>query len=228
MEDSMYSINLVKITIDEFERAMLTSQLLPSERGILNNLSLNLQKIKNNGLTNLLELQNLLKKKKDYDSIAKDLGIDKDYLKILNRMVNSYVVKTEKLEKLEIFTCEELTLLGSENIKNTECFYETFKNIEQINDVSNRLCIPGDKLKYALHIIDLLRINGVGVEYAKALYAVEIKSVDDYNRMPSETILNSIREYNKEKIHSKATLGIADIDYCRRFCEKLDCNFKRD
>jgi len=73
-----------------------------------------------------------------------------------------------------------------------------------------------------------LRINGVGVEYAKALHAVGIKSVDDYNRMPSETILNSIREYNKEKIHSKATLGISDIDYCRRFCEKLDCDFKRD
>jgi len=224
----MYSINLVKISIDEFERAMLTSQLLPSERSILNNLPLNLQKLKNNGLTNLLDLQNLLKKKKDYDSIAKDLCIDKEYLKILNRMVNSYVVKTVKLEKLEIFTCEELILLGSENIKNTECFYETFKNSEQINDVSNRLCIPVDKLKYALHIIDLLRINGVGVGYAKALYAVGIKSVYDYNKTPSETILNSIREYNKENIHSKATLGISDIDYCRRFCEKLDCDFKGD
>lgn len=44
----------------------------------------------------------------------------------------------------------------------------------------------------------------------------------------SETILNSTREYNKEKIHSKATLGISDIDYCRRFCEKLDCDFKGD
>lgn len=46
----------------------------------------------------------------------------------------------------------------------------------------------------------------------------------DYNKTPSETILKSFRELNSKWKFTKATLGISDIDYCRRFCEKLDCD----
>lgn len=222
----MYSINLVKISIDEFERTLLTMHILPSQKIILNNLSSNILKFKNKGFSNLQEVQNLLKKKKDYDLIAKNIDIDKEFLILFNRMVNSYVVKVVALEKLEIFTCEDLIALAYENIKNTENFYEILKKTEHRINVSNRLCIPIEKLEYALHIVDLLRINGVGVEYAKALYYIGIKTINDYNITPSEKILFSINKYNKEKIHSKATLGISDIDYCRRFCEKLDCDIE--
>ena len=222
----MYSINLVKTTIDEFEKTLLTMHILPSQRVILKELSTNMQKLKNKGFSNLQELQNLLKKKKDYDSIANDIDINKEFLIILNRMINSYVVKVLPLQKLNIFTCEELMVLTKEKITNTENFYETLKSIEQRLFLTNRLSIPTDKLEYALQIVDLLRINGVGVEYAKALYYIGIKTIDEYNKTPSEVILNDINEYNKNYIHSKATLGISDIDYCRRFCEKLDCDIE--
>jgi len=222
----MYSINLVKTTIDEFEKTLLTMHILPSQRVILKELSTNMQKLKNKGFSNLQELQNLLKNKKNYDSIANDIDINKEFLIILNRMINSYVVKVLPLQKLNIFTCEELMVLTKEKITNTENFYETFKCIEQRLFLSNRLSIPTDKLEYALHIVDLLRINGVGVEYAKALYYIGIQTIDDYNKTPSEVILNDINKYNKNYIHSKATLGISDIDYCRRFCEKLDCDIE--
>lgn len=222
----MYSINLAKITIDEFEKTLLTMHILPSQRIILKELSVNMQKFKNRGFSNLQDLQNLLKKKKDYDFIAKEINIDKEFLIILNRMINSYVVKISPLQKLNIFTCEELMELTKEMFTNTKNFYETFKDIEQRLFLSNRLGIPIDKLEYALHIVDLLRINGVGVEYAKALYYIGIKTIDDYNKTPSEVILKNISEYNKNYIHSKSTLGISDIDYCRRFCEKLDCDIE--
>jgi len=82
----MYSINLANINIDEFEKTLLTVHLLPSQRIILKELSVNMQKLKNRGYSNLQELQNLLKKKKDYDLIAKDIDIDKEFLIILNRI----------------------------------------------------------------------------------------------------------------------------------------------
>jgi len=223
----MYSINLAKITLDEFERILFTAQLLPSQKGILNNLSLNMQKLEIKGFGNLRELQNLLKKKNEYDLISKDIGVNIEFLILLNRMVNSFVVKVVALEKLEVFTGEELMLLSNENIKNTEHFYEVLRISGQIENLSINLHIPINKLEYALHIIDLLRINGVGVEYAKTLYHIGIKSVDDYNKTPSETILKSVQEFNKHnKNHNKATLGISDIDYCRRFGQKLDCDLK--
>jgi hypothetical protein len=220
----MYSINLTKITLDEFERTMTTSYLLPSERMILNDISLNIRKFKDRGYKNIKELQNLLKNKKNYDSISADFEVDKEYLKILNRMVNSFNVKSAGIEKLDIFTDSELKSLYSEGIKTNEILYETLKDDNKIKLISIKTGIPAEKLEYALHIADLVRINGVGVGYAKSLYDVGIKSVNDYNKAPSQTILDRISSHNREIVHSKATLGISDIDYCRRFTEKLDCD----
>ncbi len=220
----MYSIDLSRITLEEFEEAMRRTQLLPSQRIILNNLSGNMQILKDKGCSSLQDLQNLLKRKNDYIAIAEDTGISQDYLVILNRMVNSYVVKVLPLEKLEIFTNEELNLIAGEKIGNTKQYYEAFTDVRQRESFSAKSNISLEKLRYALHIIDLVRINGVGIEYAKILYDIGVKSVSDYNNTPSAEILELVKAYNKRKEYTKATLGISDVDYCRRFCEKLDCD----
>lgn len=217
-------MDLTKFSLEEFEEILLTSRLLPSQRIILVDLSLNMQKLKNKGLKNLQNVYDLLKKKDAYPSISRETGISEAYLVILNRMVNGYIVKSLPLDKLVIFTKEELCDLAEEDIKTTKHYYESFLNAPQSENISEKVNIPLARLEYALHIIDLLRINGVGVEYAKILYEMGIQSVQDYNKTPSETILASFNELNKNKVYSKATLGISDIDYCRRFCQKLDCD----
>lgn len=220
----MYSIPLDQITIKEFEKILNTAQLLPSQKRIFHNLSSNFQKLTNEGIINLKELQDLLKNKKSYPLIAEELGINQDYLAILNQMVNSYKVKITPLAKLCIFTEEELAKFATEKIKNTKHFYEALLSLEDRVHASESMGIPLDRLEYALRIVDLLRINGVGIDYAKSLFEIGVKSVYDYNVTPSQSILESIKELNKVKGNTKATLGIDCIDYCRRFTEKLDCD----
>ncbi len=127
------------------------------------------------------------------------------------------------LSELNIFTGDEINLLADAGIKNTEQYYNEFVSKSRDTDPAHQASIPSEKLLYALHITDLLRINGVGVEYAKILYEIGVKSITDYNKTASETILTSVRKLNAEKAYTKASLGISDIDYCRRFCERLDC-----
>lgn len=219
----MYSTDLSKISLIEWEQILLCAQLLPSQRIILDNLTPNMQKLRDAGIKNVEELRLFLKKKGNYPAIAKDTGISKDYLIILNRMVNGYMVKSKPLPALGLFTDEELNTLKAQGIKNTEQYYNALLPIRKIEQLAAQTRIPPDKLDYALHIVDLLRINGVGVEYAKMLYTIGVRSVADYNNTPSEAILTGINELNKDRAYSKATLGISDVDYCRRFCEKLDC-----
>jgi len=40
----------------------------------------------------------------------------------------------------------------------------------------------------------------------------------------NDIILKSFKELNLNKDYTRATLGISDIDYCLRFCDKLDCD----
>jgi len=222
----MYSVDLTTFSLEEFEDILLTAYLLPSQRIILKDLSLNMHKLKNEGLKNLQNVHDLLRNKKDHPAISEETGIDKAYLLVLNRMVNSYIVKVLPLEKLILFTKEELRILAEEGLKNTKHYYEAMLTPAQREKVSEKLNIPLKRLEYALHLTDLLRINGVGVEYAKILHEMGIQSVQDYNRTPSETILTSFNELNGQKEYTKATLGISDIEYCRRFSKKLDCDIR--
>lgn len=218
----MYSVDLKKITLDEFKKILLKSYLLPTQKVILTNLDENIEKLKSKGLSNLHDVHSLLKKKKDYSTIAEDVKIDEAYLVILNRMVNSFVVKELPLAKLEIFSKEELKMLADRGISNTRHYYEAYVNSQQTKESFLKEIISPDKMVYSLHMIDLLRINGVGVDYAKILYEMGIKSVADYNKTSSDIILQAFTSLNKTKELTKATLGITDIDYCRRFSERLD------
>jgi hypothetical protein len=208
--------------LEEFDKIMRTAQLLPSQVPILDELSLNMQRLRDKGVINLQQVHDLLKKKENYPAVSKDTGIPEDYLVILNRMVNSYIVKILPLEKLAIFSHDELEMLKKQNVKNTKQYYEAFSNSGQRDVFSALTGISVSRIEYALCITDLLRINGVGVGYAKILEEVGVKSIGDYNKTSSETILCSVNALNKERAFTKATLGIPDIDYCRRFCEKLD------
>jgi len=219
----MYSTDLSRISIDEWEQILNNARLLPSQRSILDNLSQNMQILRDLGIEDLDALQKFLKKKANYPAIARDTGIGEDYLVILNRMVNSYIVKKKSLSDIGIFTDKQLCALEEIQIKNTGQYYDALILAQNIEKLASRTLIPSDTLDYALHIVDLLRINGVGVEYAKMLYTIGVRSVADYNNTPSEAILRGINELNKGGRYSNATLGVSDVDYCRRFTEKLDC-----
>jgi len=79
-----------------------------------------------------------------------------------------------------------------------------------------------DRILYLLQLSDLLRINGVGPAYARVLIKIGILGVRSYRETASEYILKKYQEINDKEKLINANLGIKDIEYCRRFCEKLD------
>ena len=92
----------------------------------------------------------------------------------------------------------------------------------QRDELSSATEIPLWKIQKALILCDLLRINGVGPQYANILYQMGIKGVSDYLITPAEVILEKYQEVNATEQLSKAKLGIKDVDYCKRFCMNLD------
>jgi len=213
----MYTTDLKRIKINEFAETLKNIQLLPSHKILLTDIDLNFEKIKKLGLNNLAEIQTLLKNKMEHSTLSQKLEIETQYLIVLNRVINSYEVKPISIDKIGIFAENELTILNGRKITSTKNYYEYFIKKQTIDEISN------NKLDYALRIIDLLRINGVGIEFAKVLYEIGIKSVSDYKNTKSEIILQKFKDVKDKKKLTKSSLGLNDIEYCRRFCEQLDC-----
>lgn len=222
----MFSVNFNKISVKEFARILKSIDLLPGRRILLTDIDTVVKKLDDLGITTLVEVRMLLKKKSEYESVAQKLHTTADYLAVLNREINGYESKPVELSRLEIIPGNLRAILLARGFKTTKDMYESLQTKKQRKEFC--ATIPGGEnidektIAAALEIADLLRINGVGQTYALMLREIGITSPEMYAKTDSQTILARIQELNREKNITKANLGIKDIEYCKRFCAFLD------
>jgi Trp operon repressor len=222
----MYSTNLERISLDEFQEILSTVELLPSRKFLLNGLSNLVETLKQKGIEHVAALQKLLKNKKLYPKLAEELGISLEYLTVLSREINSYESKPIPLSKLEVFSDTELKQLEKDELKSTKDLYERGLTPSERRALSNRLSIPQERIEMALELSDLLRITGVGPVYAKILREMGINNVSSLVKVDSQIAVEGYKRINEEKGYSKVNLGIKDIEYVKRFCKKLDLDIR--
>ena len=222
----MYSTNLEKISLDEFQQILTTIELLPSRKVLLNGLSELIENLKQMRIDNLAATQKLLKIKKGFHQLADELGFNTDYLTVLNREINSYVSKPVPLSKLDVFSESELERLEKTGLKSTEDLYQHGLTPSDRKSLSERLSIPLERIVAALELSDLLRINGVGPVYAKILKEMGISKASAFLEIDSQDAVEQYKKINEEKQYSKVNLSIKDIEYVKRFCEKLDSDIQ--
>ena len=167
-------------------------------------------------------LQKLLKTKKGYLELASELAVSVEYLTVLNREINSYVTKPVPLSKLDVFSDTELKQLEGARLKSTKDLYERGLMPADRSTLSERSSIPQEKIVAALELSDLLRITGVGPVYAKILKEMGINNAKAFLEIDSQDAVERYKRINAEKHYSKVNLGIKDIEYVKRFCQKLD------
>ncbi|MBN1304659.1 MAG: DUF4332 domain-containing protein, partial [Anaerolineales bacterium] len=218
----MYSINLEKITIDEFKEILTTVDLLPGRRILLEDLSGVVERLKKKGFRHLADLQEMLKDKKQYPALAEEYAVSIDYLIILNREINSYQSKPLPLGKLGVFSEAEQKRLEGAGLKTTRDLYEQGLTRPARAMIARQAGISETQLAAALELSDLLRITGVGPVYARMLRETGVKSVSDFSTRSTADILSQYQRLNQEKNITQVNLGTKDIEYCKRFSQKLD------
>ena len=170
-----YSIDLATISLDEFVETLLTVELLPSRRMLADQIATVEPKLAAHGIEDLAGLKKLLAKKRNYPALASDLGVDVDYLTVLNREVNSYVSKPVPLAKLGLLSDDELGSLRWAGIKSTKDLYERCAAQSERAFVQQATGIALDRLEHVLSLANLIRINGVGPAFADYLLAAGIR-----------------------------------------------------
>jgi hypothetical protein len=222
----MYSTDLEKISLEEFQEILSTIELLPGRKILLSGHSSLVESLKRKGIYHLGALQNLLKNKKRYPELSEEFSVSQDYLTVLNREINSYVAKPVPLSKLEVFSGQELGRLAGEGLKTTQDLYERGLTSSERKALSEQLSIPIERITAALELSDLLRITGVGPLYARILHEMGIKHVSTLLEIDSAQAVEGYKRINAEKHYSKVNLGTKDIEYVKRFCQKLDSDIQ--
>ena len=222
----MYSTDLSSISLNTFERTILTIDLLPSRKVLAAGISDVVRGLHHIGIETLEDLRVLLRDKERYSELAIELGVDEAYLTVLNREVNSYVSKPVPLDQFDIFTGQELERLRGAGVRSTKAIYERCLLPADRAMFASEHSLDKGRLTIALELSDLVRINGVGPTFARFLRDLGIRSPREFNSIDPHEVLERYRRSVADGSTSGPQLRLEDLEYCRRFSSGLDNDIK--
>ena len=223
----MYSTDLTSISLDAFNETILTIDLLPSRKLLVEGIAGLVPELEMMGVETLEDLRVLLRDKGRYPELAASLSVNEKYLTVLNREVNSYVSKPVSLSQLDIFAEPELARLRMAGIRSTKVLYESCALSSDRRTIAAEHDLDGERLARALELSDLVRINGVGPAFAHFLSGLGVRSPRDFNSTDPMELLKHYRHSVGEGAASGPELRLEDLEYCRRFSLHLSNDIER-
>ena len=206
-----YYIDLENISLEQY-RSKLEKAYLPPSRSILKEkLAERFVYFQKNGVANLGELMQLLKKKEQLLELQKEECLSGDYLKILLRELNSMLPKPNKLSDFPGLPVEVSDRLEKIGIRNTLKLYDRILTPEKRANLAKETGIDAAKILELTGLCDLSRIKWVGVTYATILYDLGIVSVEKATKADPIELHKQINQLNQERSIFKGHIGLNDV-----------------
>ncbi len=206
-----YYIDLEKISMDEYRAKLETAYLPPSRILLKEKLNERFAYFKSLGISNVKELQQLLKNKDMIVELTKMADLSADYLSILLREINSTLPKPNKLADFNGIQSDAISKLEEIGITNTEKLFirvKTKSDRQNLSDITG--IVEADILKLT-KLTDLSRIKWVGVTYAQMLYDLGIDSVQKVSKSDPDDLHSRINQLIQEKKVFRGAIGLNDV-----------------
>lgn len=209
-----YYINLKEISIDAFREKLIKADLLPSRILLKTNLEQRFELFKQHNVSNLLELQQFLKKATNTEPLVRSGLVPEEYLKVLLREINSLQPKPCKIEEFTMLnqaTVQKLTDMG---IRTTLQLFDQVCKASTRKALTENTGIPEDELKLLASLTDLNRVRWVGATFAQMLYKCGYTSAKVLATANYETLHSQINRLNKDSQFFKGAIGLHDMKLC--------------
>ncbi len=206
-----YHLNAETISLEDLERRIRTTDLVPSRLSLLEGLDKKLGKLGKHGLDNLADLRNAMKTTKKLDSLTQATGIEKEYLVLLRREVNSYFPKPFPLKSFDWLPEKEIKNLEKAGIKNTAQFYENIIEPKKTKNLRASLQIKDEVFQQISCLCDLTRIQWTSPLAARMFFDAGYDSVQKIASADPDTLCNALDEINAGNRYFKGKIGLRDI-----------------
>lgn len=215
-----YYIDLSKITLEEFQRMLESTYLLPSQQIIAADINERFQVLKSHGINNMQQLQQALKSKNDVNSFSRQTSLPVDYLTVLRRVVKSYHPQARKIRDFAVLSRENIDRLEHMGIKTTLQLYDKVAAKADRNVLKKELDINDDEALLLTKLVDVSRLRYVNPAFATLLLnsdydtVIKIKNAD-YQELHEQLVrLNKDRRFYKGRINLKdMKFLVNDTDY---------------
>ncbi len=206
-----YDIDLEKISINDYKDIVLSMHLIPSWKVLKENLEINLEIIKKQGIQNLKELQKILKRKDRLQEFSKQSGLPAPYLNVLRRMINGYLRKPNRIKDFPETSEEIISKLEKKGIKNTRHLFEKIITQEDRAQLSKQTGISNKDMLRLTKLTDLSRIRWVNHTFAYVLYEAGYDTVEKMTNTNPEILYKTVKQLNAERNFYPAHIGLNDM-----------------
>jgi len=206
-----YSIEIEKITIDEYTSKLKSSYLPPSRLILKENIDERFGYFKSIGIKNLKELIQLLKNTKKFAELSEIDCLSNDYLTILLRELKSAIPKPKKICDFTFISTDITQKLDKIGISNTEQLYSMVITEADRQKLADIIGIKKQEILELTKLADLSRIKWVGVTYAQMLYDLGVDTVEKVTKSDPNDLHTRINQIIKEKNIFKGAIGLNDV-----------------
>ena len=208
-----YSVNISKISVNQYMGMLKNQNLLPSRKILLENLEDNFNKISAMKIDNLDELKKNISSAQKLSAFSEKTGISENYLTILKREIGSLEQKPVLVSEFPGISENTVSALLNKKIKTSKDVYNLAITADNISAVSREMNIDDVELQELSALCNLVRINGIGAVAAKTIYESGYKSVDDIANAKAAKLLEDMNTVNADKQYYKANLGEKDMQF---------------
>jgi hypothetical protein len=206
-----YYIDLSSISIDDYKAKLKVSDMLPSRMILKEKLNDRFNYFKSIGISNIKELQQVLKKKDKLAELSKVKCFSGDYLVILLREINSIQPKPNKIKEFIGILSDTVSKLEKTGIKDTVALFDKVKTSANRNELAKRTSISKAEILELTKLTDLSRIKWVGATFARMLYDAGIDTAEKASKADYVELHKMIHDINKKWNYFKGTIGLNDV-----------------
>jgi predicted flap endonuclease-1-like 5' DNA nuclease len=199
-----YCFNAEALSLSDLKNRITSTDLVPSREPLLNGLDGALAQLEGLGIKNMAGLRRELKDNKRLFAIADQTGIDKDYLALLRREVESYIPKPFSLKNFDWIPAEEIAKLDVAGVKTTA---DLFENPEKAKASG----LETTRLDHLLKCADLTRIQWVSPLTARMLIGAGYATPASVAAAIPEELDKGMQAVNTENAWFNGRIGLRDI-----------------
>lgn len=206
-----YSIDAEKITLDDLQKRIEATDLVPSRVPLLDQLESKMKALEQQGITTLARLRNELKNPKRLEALANATGIDAQYLVLLRREIEGYFPKPCALKSFDWLPAAEVAKLEQLGIADTAALYEATGSTQKRAELVQSSGVDPVTLEVLAQLADLSRVQWVSPTFARMLVAAGYDSVTQLAQAGAEALYDALARVNAGERFFKGKIGLRDV-----------------
>ena len=206
-----YHIDAEKVSLSDLRKRIEETDLVPSRASLLYGINTKIKVLEQNGITTLASLRKDLKNSKRLEALSNATGIDRQYLVLLRREIESYFPKPSALKAFDWLPRREIEKLEEKGIRHVSGLYEAASSVESMTKLAKDTGVDIAILKALVQLADLTRVQWISPTAARMLLEAGYDNASRVAAADAVDLCEALEHVNEGDRFFKGKIGLRDI-----------------